>query len=85
MEHIQLGYIDIPKNYNKLSIKIKNNICDLLIERLLISIDKELPEHINRVTFLKEVLESSLETNEEHENYEVCSVIYDSLNRLNEA
>lgn len=84
-EQIELGYIDVPKGYEKMSVKRKEDLCDILIDKLLISIDKQLPAYINRLTFLREVLESSLLTNEEEENYEVCQVIRDTIKRLDEA
>lgn len=84
-EHIDIGFIDVPKGYEKLTKDKKDNICDLLIDRLLYVLDKELPVQIGRVSFLVSVIESSLITNEEHENYEICSVLRDTLKRINEA
>ena len=84
-EHIDIGFIDVPKGYEKLTDENKSNICDLLIDRLLFVLDKELPVQIGRVSFLVSVLESSLITNEEQENYEICSVLRDTLKRINEA
>jgi hypothetical protein len=81
-DEIELGYIDVPIGYEKLNPENKDDICDLLIERLLIALDSELPVYISRITFLKEVLESSLITNEREENYEVCSVIRDTIKRI---
>ena len=83
MEHIDIGYIDIPKEYNGLTQKRKDEICDILIEKLLIAIDKELPEYMSRFEFLIEVLESSLQANEDLENYEICQVLNDILKQLN--
>jgi len=76
-EHIELGFIDIPKHYPKFTIKQKEAVCNKIIDLLLIDIDKHLDPTINRITFLDEVLESSLMTNEEDEQYIVCQVLFD--------
>jgi hypothetical protein len=51
---------------------------------MLLSLDKKLPTHLNRINFLIDILESSLIINEENENYEVCSVIRDIIKRLDD-
>ena len=56
----------------------------MMIDKLLHVIERELkyaPE-INRITFLDSILDSSLLTNEEHEAYEVCTVIRDMKKQL---
>ncbi len=73
----QKDYIDLP-------LENRIEICDTLIDVLLRKIDKNLAPQYNRVDFLLEVLESSLETNIEEETYEVATVIRDCINRLNE-
>jgi hypothetical protein len=82
--HIELGWIDIPKNYNQYTIKQKEVICNRLIDLLLLEIDRELDPTINRISFLDEVLESSLISNEHLEQYEVCEVLLDCRKLLNE-
>lgn len=86
-EQIEIGYIDIPIHYPTFSKRKKNIVCDNLIDHLLTYIDKELESapHINRITFLNDVLDSTLQTNVEMELYEVAQVIYDCKKRLNEA
>jgi protein-arginine kinase activator protein McsA len=81
---VRLGYIDVPKDYIDLPKENRKVICDHLIDVLLTKIDKNLAPQYNRVNFLLEVLESSLETNIEEETYEVATVIRDCINRLNE-
>lgn len=81
-EEIDLGHIDIPIDYSKLNNKQKSAICDNLIDTLLMSIDRILPPEINRVQFLDEVLISSIETNNELEQYEVSQTLYDMRKRL---
>jgi hypothetical protein len=79
----RLGHIDVPVKYCEFSNEQKIEIQDNLIDSLLHNIDKNLPPEINRITFLSEVLESSLITNEKMELYEVCQVINDTRKRLN--
>lgn len=84
-EHVELGQVRIPKEYHNFDDKHKQIVCDKIIDTLLIHIDKELDPLENRIDFLNMVFKSTLITNEEEENYEVCVVIKDCINRLNEA
>ena len=81
-EEIDIGSIDVPIDYSKLNNKQKAAICDNLIDTLLMSIDRALPPHINRIQFLDEVLISSIESNNELEQYEVSQTLYDMRKRL---
>jgi hypothetical protein len=83
-DQIDIGFIDVPKEYSLFTEEKKIVLCDRIIDSMLTQIDKEVPEYINRITFLIEILESSLITNEEHENFEVCVVLRDILKRLND-
>lgn len=82
-EHIELGFIDIPKAYLDFTVKQKKAVCNKIIDVLLLHIDKELDPTINRISFLDDVLESSLMTNEEDEEYIVCQVLFDCRKYLN--
>ena len=68
---VKLGYIDIPKDYIDLPKENRIEICDHLIDVLLRKVDKNLAPQYNRVDFLLEVQESSLETNIEEETINV--------------
>ena len=82
-EHIELGFIDIPKAYSTFTAKQKEVVCNHIIDLLLLDIDKHLDPTINRISFLHEVLESSLITNEQDEEYIVCQVLFDCRKYLN--
>ena len=86
-EQINLGWVDIPLAYPTFNHKKKIVLCDTLIDTLLRYIDRELEyePYINRITFLNEILDSSLQANIDLECYEVAQVIYDCKKRLNEA
>ena len=83
-EQVEIGFIDVPMNYVTLTDYRKDVVCNNIIDSILIQIDNSLPQHINRINFLIEILESSLLTNEEEENYEICAVIKDMINKLND-
>ena len=79
-----IGYIDIPKEYCDLNTDEKRAICNKIIDMLLLQIDKDLAPEINRITFLDQVLESSLISNEELEQFEICACLLDIRKILNE-
>jgi len=83
-EHIELGYFDIPKSYLEFNDKQKEAICIKIIDTLLLHIDNQLDPTINRINFLDEVLESSLMTNEQEEEYVVCQVLFDCRKLIND-
>ena len=82
--HEEIGFIDIPQEYCNFNKKEKRAVCNKIIDMLLTSIDKELDPVINRITFLNEVLESSIISNEELEQYEICQCLNDIRTILNE-
>jgi hypothetical protein len=84
MENINIGYIDIPYEYMNYSKLKRKAICNFLIDKILRYLDEELPPTINRIDFLNEIFDSTIETNIEDENYEVAAVIRDCKKFLNE-
>lgn len=84
MDKIRLGMIDIPKDYFDFTPEQKKDLCDKLLDRMYLYIDKRLHHEHNRLDFLRDILISTLETNEEDEYYEVCSVILDCIKLLDE-
>jgi hypothetical protein len=81
---VDLGYFTVPVEYNSFTKEEKEKVCDRIIDSIYKYIDRHLEPNINRISFLEEVFESSLLTNEEDENYEMCCVIKDCIDRLNE-
>ena len=84
-ESIDMGYIGIPKEYFVYDKQTKVLICNEIIDRLLIQIDREVDPTINRIQFLDEMMESSIETNLKDENYEVVQVFSDVRKMINES
>lgn len=83
-DKIEVGYIDIPIDYIKFTKKQKEIVCENIIDVLLKYIDKELEPTINRIEFLDDVFDSTLDTNVQLENYEVAAVIRDCRKIINE-
>jgi hypothetical protein len=83
-DQVEFGYIDIPKEYCNFTKREKRALCNKLIDMLLQVIDKELDPVINRISFLNDVLESSIISNEDLEQYEICQCLKDIRNILNE-
>lgn len=81
---VDIGYVEIPKRYWKLERAIKRLHCEKIMEAMLIELDNQLPPEINRITILNEILDSSIQSNEKDENYEICEVFRDIRNLLNE-
>ena len=81
---IEVGYLDIPKDYLKYTKTQKRLVCESIIDKLLIYLEGELNPHYNRIEFLKEIFEVSMMTNVENEQYEVAAVIKDCIKLLNE-
>lgn len=83
-KHNNIGFLDIPKDYCDYNHNEKRVLCNKVIDTLLLTIDRELDPVINRITFLNEVLESSIISNEELEQYEICQCLADIRTILNE-
>ena len=85
-EEVELGYVDIPANYLKLEDKQKDVLADRMIDTVLMFIEKQLEPipYVNRMDFLEQVLDSSIQTNVENEMYEIAAVFQRCKKRLNE-
>ena len=84
-EQIELGFINIPKAYFDFTIKQKKAICNKAIDKLLEYIEINIDDPtINTIEFLDKILESSIESNNEVDAYEVSGFLYDCRKMLNE-
>jgi len=84
-ESIDRVFVGIPKEYFVYDNETKELICNQIIDKLLLQIDRDLDPTINRIQFLDEMMESSIETNLKDENYEVAQVFSDIRKMLNES
>lgn len=76
-ERIEIGELFLPKNYSTFNIEQKNALCNKIIESLFIVVDKSIEPEFSRFDVLDQLLESSIITNQEDENYEVCQILQD--------
>lgn len=81
---IKIGDLDIPEDYFKLHSVDKETICIVIMEQILKLIDRQIPSYINRLDFLDKVLESSIITNVQEEQYEVAQVLTDIKEMIND-
>jgi hypothetical protein len=81
---IKIGDIEIPKEYFKLKQEDKNEICEYIADKIYKMVDKQLHSGVDRLSVVDLIIQSSIITNEEEENYELCQVLVDIRNLINE-
>lgn len=84
MRHIKIGDLEVPLEYFNLTKDEKDFLINEILNAMLILIDKSANPGINRMDILLQVIESSIETNEELEEFEICSVLSDIKKLINE-
>jgi|694.fasta_scaffold02579_25 hypothetical protein len=83
-KHIKVGEIEIPKDYWQLNLDKRKELCETLVDTLLLVLDKQIRPDMNRLRVLDLLLISSIITNEKDENYEICQVLQDLRLLINE-
>ncbi len=83
-EHIKVGELQIPLSYWELTEQDKNDLCLTIMDSMLIILDKQLNEEINRMDILDKMLESSIMVNTQQEEYEICEVMNRIRKLINE-
>lgn len=84
IEKVKIGELEIPADYWSLEKKNKRELCLTIIEAILVILDKQVAPEISRTMILDRLLDSSIESNIEDENYEICAVLTDIKSILNE-
>jgi len=82
--HIKLANLEIPKDIWSLSDEERKRIVTQVktfMERLLF---KELGVRVNRDEFLKKLIESTIIVNEAEEQYEICQVMKEIKEMIDE-
>ena len=74
----------IPKDYWTLDLETKRELCETLVDTLLVVLDKQVRPDMNKLRVLDLLLISSIITNEQEENYEICQVLHDLRLLINE-
>jgi hypothetical protein len=82
--HKQIGNIEIPLEYFKMSEDEQRTICLGLFEVMLDVINRSANPEYDRFMLLDKLLESTIHTNEQAENFEVCAVLRDVQRLINE-
>lgn len=82
--HIKVGEIEIPKDYWNLDLDTRRQLCEQLVDTLLLVLDKQVRPEMNKLRVLDLLLISSIITNEKEENYEICQVLHDLRILINE-
>lgn len=85
IDKLKIGYIDIPSDYWEIGEEKKKEMCEKILDKLYRYVDKNLDPTVDRISFLHAILDSSLESNVEYENYEVAAIIKDCKQILNES
>ena len=81
---VKIGELEIPKEYWSMDQQDKRELCLTIIDAFLTLLDKQISPEISRTMILERLLESSIITNIEEENYEICQVLTDIKDILNE-
>lgn len=79
-----LGRLEVPEDYLDLADEMKKELCEELIDALLKVLDKQLVPDMDRVKFLKELLNNTIAEQEKQEQYELCQVLTDLRTLINE-
>lgn len=79
-----IGELEIPTDYFEFTEEEKDELCNQVMDMMLTVLDRQLKPELNRINVLDKILESSIITNQEMEQYEICQVLMDIRNRLNE-
>ena len=81
---IRIGDVEIPKEYFNLKKEDKDEICEYLANKIFMMVDRTANKGFDRGFLVDQIIQSSLITNEEEENYEMCQVLIDIRNLINE-
>ena len=81
---IKVGELEVPAHYWSLDNELKREICLTIIDAMLVIIDTQISPTLDKFLVINRLLESSIQTNEKDENYEVCQVLTDIKTLLNE-
>jgi hypothetical protein len=83
-KHVKVGELEVPVDYFKYDKEDKEILCNEIMDMMLHILDRQLRPDIDRMQILDKLLESSIITNQELEEYEICQVLMDIRNLINE-
>lgn len=79
----KIGQIDIPTDYFNMTAEEKHNVCLGLFEVMIDALNRSAKPEYDRFMILDKLLDSSIQTNVEEENYEVAAVLRDVQSLIN--
>jgi hypothetical protein len=83
-DRLKIGDIDVPEDYFNLTPYEKVMLCEVLANKIYLLIDRSGAKGPKRLETLNKIIDSSLEMNESEENFEICQVLKDMKNHVNE-
>lgn len=83
-QHLKLADLEIPKDLWSMSDKERKEITLTVKFFLEGLIKRQLGVRVNKQKFLKQLIESTIIVNEEQQNYEICQVMKDVKQLLDE-
>lgn len=81
---VKIGDLEIPTDYWSMDIQDRRELCLTIVDAIVTLLDKLVHPEFNRIAILNAILDSSIETNEKEENYEICGVLNDIKQIINE-
>jgi len=73
----KIGEIEIPNDYLNMTEEQKHSVCLGLFEVMIDALNRSAKPEYDRFMILDKLLDSSIQTNVEEENYEVAAVLRD--------
>jgi hypothetical protein len=83
-EHVKVGEIEIPVNYWLLSEDEKVELSFLILDCMATLLNEHLHSHINKVRALDKLIDSSIITNLQDEQYEIVDLLTKIRTMINE-
>lgn len=83
-QSVKIGELEIPTDYWSLENEYKKELCLTIVDAIITLVDKQINPQFNRKAILNAIIDSSIETNEKEENYEICGVLKDIKQIINE-
>ena len=84
VRHVKVGELEVPVDYFNFCKEDKEILCNQVMDAMLHMLDRQLRPDLDRIQILEKLLESSIITNQEEEEYELCQVLMDIRTLINE-
>ena len=81
---VKIGDLEIPTDYWSMDKTDRRELCLTIVDAILTLLDKLVNPEYNRKSLMNAIIDSSIETNVNEENYEVCQVLSDIKQIINE-